>query len=524
MSLYAIGALAISAIILGSPSVSFAAYGPLKLTIPSQLPQATQGKPYSYSFASRVSGGTGPPYIWRMTGALPSGLKFGIAKALLSGTVSKNAKISTYTLRVCATGGKRAVSGSTPDNYACVSTRIAVVRGTRNPTPTPSAALRITTTTLPGVVSRQNYRATIAIAGLRGNLNCALEQGSVLPTGYLLNANTCTITGQGAVLNSGTTKTVSLPFTVRARDSAVPTALARATFTITTYAIGPVIALIPVICVIGVPCNPGIIAAANGGFLPYYFLSDQFAGGLPPLGMHLDVNGRLTGTPTALGIHTMGICATDVVGLEACGTTTVTVVPAGPFVVTVNRDGDGQGSIAANSGTINCGPTCQGNYVAGAQVTLTATAANGSVFTGWAGACAGTGNCVLNVNANLNATATFRTSASGTYGGNINFPNINPAGVTGCEAQVLYRSITLNEALTGAITGGTNNPNISIKSGNRVGNTINVTLKTAWGDRGPYVWQWNVNTLSGVLPAICSDNSTGALLSESTYAFSLQRN
>jgi hypothetical protein len=40
-------------------------------------------------------------------------------------------------------------------------------------------------------------------------------------------------------------------------------------------------------------------------------------------------------------------------------------------------------------------------------VTLTATASAGSTFTGWSGACTGTGSCVVTMSAAKSVTATF---------------------------------------------------------------------------------------------------------------------
>ena len=501
-----------------------AAYQPTRLNVPTQLPQAIQGKTYSYSFANQATGGTGPPYIWKLTGDLPPNLRLNTSTGKISGTISATAKITSYTLKVCATGSKRAVSGATPGNTACKSTKITVAKTapTAKPTPTPTSTLRVTTNELPAAISGQNYSATIVAVGGRGARFCNLQRGSSLPTGYAIVPDTCIISGRGAILSEGTTRTISPPFTITVTDSAVPPASVNVTLTITTYVPEPVITMIPVICVALTLCN-ALVATATGGTPPYQFVSNQFAGGIPPLGMAVDINGRLTGTPQRQGIFTFGVCAVDSVARQSCQTTTVTVTAPPTFRITVNKSGDGQGTVSADSGTVNCGATCQSDYIAGTRVTLTANPAAGSIFTNWSGACTGVGACILILNADSVVTATFTAVATGTYSGNINWPNIQPAGISGtCGAQVIYRSITLQESQGGKIVGNINN-GVSI-TGTRVGSAITVILpNTAGGQRGPYIWQWNGTTLTGTLPAICFNTTTGAVLSESSYSFNLQK-
>jgi hypothetical protein len=498
------------------------AYQVVALEVPAQLPQATQGKAFSYSFSSGATGGTGPPYIWKIVGSLPSGLHLNSSTGRLGGVVAKSAKIKTYALKICATGSKRPVTGTAPGNTACVTTKLRVLgaQSTPKPTPAPTSTLRVTTIELPVAISGQEYRATIVATGGRGASFCNLRPGSSLPVGYAIVPNTCIITGRGAILGSGITRTISAPFTITVTDSAVPPASVNVTFTITTYVPEPVITMIPAVCAALVLCNVQV-ATATSGTPPYHFVSTQFAGGLPPLGMSVDINGRLIGIASAQGIFTFGVCAVDSVARQSCQATTVTVTPPPNFRITITKNGDGQGTVSADSGSINCGATCQGDYVVGTRVTLTVNPAVGSVFSNWSGACTGAGTCTLTLNADSAVTATFTASATGTYSGDIDWPNIQPAGISGnCGAQKIYRSISLQESQGGKIVGNINN-GVSV-NGTRVGSAITVTLpNTAGGLRGPYTWQWNGATLSGTLPAICYDTSTGAVLSESSYTFNL---
>jgi hypothetical protein len=120
------------------------------------------------------------------------------------------------------------------------------------------------------------------------------------------------------------------------------------------------------------------------------------------------------------------------------------------------------------------------------------------------------------------STTPSTNNASGAYAGNINFPNLNPSGTTGCEAKVIARTVTLVEGAGAAITGSTNNEMMPTLTGSRVGNTITVILQSRWGARGPYTWQWNGDSISGTLPAYCWNTSTIALRNEGLYQFNLQ--
>jgi sugar lactone lactonase YvrE len=74
----------------------------------------------------------------------------------------------------------------------------------------------------------------------------------------------------------------------------------------------------------------------------------------------------------------------------------------------------GNGTITSDPTGIDCGTTCSASFTNGSSVTLTATPAAGFRFSGWGGACNGTGKCVLTMDAAKNASATFVDSQSPT--------------------------------------------------------------------------------------------------------------
>jgi uncharacterized repeat protein (TIGR01451 family) len=86
--------------------------------------------------------------------------------------------------------------------------------------------------------------------------------------------------------------------------------------------------------------------------------------------------------------------------------------------LTVTKAGSGTGTVTgtAEPGTvINCGSDCAETVPNGKVVTLTAAASGGSTFTGWSGACTGTGSCPVTMDAAKTVTASFDppvTSAS----------------------------------------------------------------------------------------------------------------
>lgn len=75
--------------------------------------------------------------------------------------------------------------------------------------------------------------------------------------------------------------------------------------------------------------------------------------------------------------------------------------------LTVTKSGFGTG--AGKASGIDGGSTCSDSYKAGAMVSLTPVPDDGSVFTGWSGACKGTGPCKVTLNANEPVDAIFDT-------------------------------------------------------------------------------------------------------------------
>jgi hypothetical protein len=86
----------------------------------------------------------------------------------------------------------------------------------------------------------------------------------------------------------------------------------------------------------------------------------------------------------------------------------LTFGPAGQGqLLQVTRSGAGQGAVASSPTGIACPGSCEAEFNSGAKVTLTATAAPGSAFAGWSGACTGTGSCQVELFAAASVDAAF---------------------------------------------------------------------------------------------------------------------
>ena len=147
-----------------------------------------------------------------------------------------------------------------------------------------------------------------------------------------------------------------------------------------------------------------------GGNTP--FAISITAGSLPQ-GMTIGADdGVLSGTPANGGNFTFTIQATDADNVTASKAYTLKV--AGGVVVqhllSVGKSGTGAGSVTGNG--IDCGTTCSVSLIEGSAVALTATAAAGSMFAGWSGACSGTGACTTTMSVDRSVTATFNLLAA----------------------------------------------------------------------------------------------------------------
>ena len=77
-------------------------------------------------------------------------------------------------------------------------------------------------------------------------------------------------------------------------------------------------------------------------------------------------------------------------------------------ILCVTKAGNGVGTVTSTPTRIDCGSTCQASFPVGTAVTLKATPAAGSTFSGWSGGgCSGVGTCSLTMTSSKCVQATF---------------------------------------------------------------------------------------------------------------------
>ncbi|MBV9829754.1 MAG: hypothetical protein JO001_29390 [Alphaproteobacteria bacterium] len=129
------------------------------------------------------------------------------------------------------------------------------------------------------------------------------------------------------------------------------------------------------------------------------------------------------------------------------------------YTLTVNLGGTGSGLVTSSLTDINCSASssqCANSFIVNDPVTLTATAAPGSTFTGWVGGgCSGTGTCmvtatvdtVVMANFTLNPSVMLSVTAAGNGSGTVtSAPSGISCGMT-CNASFAQGSVvTLSAA------------------------------------------------------------------------------
>ena len=157
--------------------------------------------------------------------------------------------------------------------------------------------------------------------------------------------------------------------------------------------------------------------------------------------------------------------------------------PTGPVVTTV-KTGTGSGTVTSSPPGISCGSDCFESFPSTTSVvTLTATPANGSTFSGWTTGCSGTGSCTVTGNSPVTVTAAFAAVPAG--------DTTPPTPVNGLTASTVSNSpINLNwNASTDAV--GVTGYRVERCQGRKCSNFVQIATPTgtSYSDTG-----WSPNT------------------------------
>jgi Ca2+-binding RTX toxin-like protein len=122
------------------------------------------------------------------------------------------------------------------------------------------------------------------------------------------------------------------------------------------------------------------------------------------------------------------------------------------FTLTVSKTGSGGGSVSSSAAGIDCGGDCTQDYDQATAVTLSATPATGSTFTGWSGSgCSGTGTCQVSMSAARSVTATFTLTDSDGDG----VPDVIDPAPHDPSIPTPFGATNANNTITGTAAGET---------------------------------------------------------------------
>ena len=131
-----------------------------------------------------------------------------------------------------------------------------------------------------------------------------------------------------------------------------------------------------------------------------------------------DTKVTLTATPdegSAFDHWTGSGCnkGTCVVAMTRVRTIKAVFDAVGERTLTVVKAGTGSGTVTSAPKGIDCGSVCSAGFDVGKKITVFAAEAAGSTFTGFSGACTGTGNCKVTMDEARSVTATFEAAPGG---------------------------------------------------------------------------------------------------------------
>lgn len=139
----------------------------------------------------------------------------------------------------------------------------------------------------------------------------------------------------------------------------------------------------------------------------------------------------------------------------------VTTTDTSGFTLTVTKAGTGTGTVVSSPLGISCGSTCFKAFTSGTPVTLTATPTALHTFTGWSGACSGTGTCTVTLSQARSVTANFSAPINTVTPLN----QTNQTGSGGAQTSYSFAVPSGAKNLVVQTSGGTGNVKMYVRAG-----------------------------------------------------------
>ena len=244
-----------------------------------------------------------------------------------------------------------------------------------------------------------NHGNVTVIDGATNSVTTLTDSNALAPVGvavnqtakkiYVADANDSALTGNGGVtVIDGATN--SLSFVSTGPNSHILHAVALDSVTNTIFVTSEG-------CFQEDPCrNPGSITVINGATNAVTTVINPSA--------H---------NPEGVAVNEMN----NRIYVANTGSSNVTVIDGGAIptshTLSVVQEGSGSGTVTSTPTGINCGTSCAASFTSGTTVSLAASPASGSQFTGWSTNCVGMGSCsVTLITSDEFVTATFNGTGS----------------------------------------------------------------------------------------------------------------
>ena len=137
-------------------------------------------------------------------------------------------------------------------------------------------------------------------------------------------------------------------------------------------------------------------------------------------------------------------------------------VVASPSSYSLAVSKSGTGTVTSSPTGISCGSTCLANFSTGATITLTPSTTGGNTFSGWGGACTGSGACTVTMNSDKSVSASFLASTGSTI------TALSQTGLANATGSYQYFSVTVPAGASNLViqtSGGTGDVDLYVRTG-----------------------------------------------------------